>query len=269
MILSHCNQMLQPARRIISVVPSQTELLHYFKLEKETLAITKFCVHPAEWYCNKIRIGGTKTIDIQKIISLNPDLIIANKEENVQEQIEQLAVQFPVWLSDVNTLQEALDMIKDIGELTGSTIKADQLTAEIHNNFATLAEFISTSHFPKALSAAYFIWKNPYMTVGSDSFIADMMQKLGLKNIFAHKKRYPQVTVNDVKNAGCQLLLLSSEPYPFAEKEKEELQQQLPDTKILLVDGEMFSWYGSRLLQAPGYFSSLLKQMYNSNNLSS
>jgi len=249
MILSSPHQPSPPVR-IISLVPSQTELLHYFGLDEETIAITKFCIHPAPWFQNKTRIGGTKAIDIEKIISLQPDLIIANKEENVKEQVESLAAHFPVWLTDVNNLEDAYQMIKDIGQLTFTSDRAKVLIDNIQNEFRELQTL------PDPIPVAYLIWKDPYMTVGGDTFIHDMIEKAGMKNVFGSKKRYPEITISQIKASGCKMLLLSSEPYPFAAKHIAELSLQLPGIKIKLVDGEMFSWYGSRLLKAANYFRS-------------
>ncbi len=261
MILNDTNQLKHPARSIVSLVPSQTELLFYLALEAETIGITKFCIYPPAWYRNKLRVGGTKTIDIQKIINLNPDLIIANKEENVKEQVEALAAHFPVWLSDVNNLKDAFTMIGDIGQLTNRETAALNLVNQIKINFSHLNKPPSESLNQNSLfQACYLIWKDPFMTVGSDTFINDMMQRAGFKNIFETKTRYPEITLNDIVAANCKFLLLSSEPYPFKQTHIDELQQQLPAIKIILVDGEMFSWYGSRLLQAPGYFKTLIAQ---------
>ncbi|HVF82161.1 MAG TPA: helical backbone metal receptor [Flavisolibacter sp.] len=243
--------------RIISLVPSQTELLHHLGLEEEVVGITKFCVHPENWFKIKTRIGGTKNIDLQKIRVLNPDLIIANKEENVQQQIEELANDFPVWVSDVNTLDDALKMINCLGELIGKTEQASILIAEIKKGFADLK--LPTPNC--RLQTAYLIWKEPYMTIGGDTFINDMLCKAGLQNIFQHRQRYPQITLSDLSSMNCELLLLSSEPYPFGQTHIGELKAQLPTTKIILVDGELFSWYGSRLLKAPHYFKSLQQQV--------
>ena len=229
-------------------MPSQTELLHYLGLEKETIGITKFCVHPDKWFRNKNRVGGTKNIDIQKIINLQPDLIIANKEENVKEQVEQVAAHFPVWVSDVNTPEDAYQMIADIGTLTGKTSKAAALVSAIKFEFDQL----SLPRLP--LPACYLIWKDPYMTIGRDTFIHHMLEKAGYENVFAARLRYPQVSVNEIRESGCKVVLLSSEPYPFKQKHIDELQEQLPGVGIQLVDGEMFSWYGNRLLLAPSYF---------------
>ena len=243
--------------RIISLVPSQTELLFDLGLEDEIIGITKFCVHPREWFNTKTRVGGTKNIHLQKIKELNPDLIIANKEENVQEQIEELAKAFLVWISDITTLDDALQMITSIGEITGKTKQAEAITTRIKKGFDKLKSSTANSR----LKTAYLIWKDPYMTIGNDTFINDMLAKAGFENIFQHKKRYPEINLHELSTMRCDLLFLSSEPYPFRQKHIDELSVQLPLTKIILVDGEMFSWYGSRLSKAPAYFTSLHQQI--------
>ena len=242
--------------RIVSLVPSQTELLAHLGLEEEVVGITKFCIHPNEWYRSKTRIGGTKNINLQKIRAINPDLIIANKEENVREQIEELAKEFPVWVSDVNTLEEAYSMIKAIGTITGKEEKAVTLAKEIESQFCQLL----TNNY-QSPTCCYLIWKDPFMTVGGDTFINEMLAQAGFNNIYKNKKRYPPLTTGQLQTANCQLLLLSSEPYPFQQKHIDDLQTHLPQTKIILVDGEMFSWYGSRLLYAPAYFRALQTQV--------
>jgi len=242
-------------KRIISLVPSQTELLFDLGLDESVIGITKFCIHPNEWFKNKTRIGGTKNVNIEKIISLQPDLIIANKEENVKEQIEALQQIAPVWVSDVNNLSDALSMISSIGELTGKITEAKELINNIGNAFNQLS---AINNQP---STAYLIWREPFMSVGGDTFINDMMQRCGFRNIFDNEHRYPEITIEQLKTSGCELLLLSSEPYPFTQKHIDELQLHLPQTKIMLVDGEMFSWYGSRLQYAPHYFQHLIKQL--------
>jgi ABC-type Fe3+-hydroxamate transport system substrate-binding protein len=253
MILSSPKELANKPKRIVSLVPSQTELLAYLGLEEETIAITKFCVHPEPWFRNKTRIGGTKAIDIEKIILLQPDCIIANKEENVKDQVEALAEHFPVWLTDVNNLDEALQMIHDIGTLTHTTERASQLVSQIENNFNAITPAASD------IPVAYLIWKDPYMTVGGDTFINDMIEKGGMQNVFSDRKRYPEISIEQLKNSRCRLVLLSSEPYPFSLKHVAELESSMPGVKIILADGEIFSWYGSRLLMAPEYFESLTR----------
>lgn len=235
--------------RIISLVPSLTELLFDLGLNEEVAAITKFCVHPQQWFHSKTKIGGTKQLNTELIRQLQPGLIIASKEENVKEQVEELAVQFPVWISDINDLDSAYEMITQIGAMTGKERNALLLINRIKNNFAKLS-------FPAPKPrAAYLIWREPYMTVGGDTFIHAMMEAAGLENLFAGRPRYPEITIEDLQNERCELLILSSEPFPFKQKHADELQPFLPDTIIVLADGEMFSWYGSRLAEAPAYFT--------------
>jgi len=250
MILSSPDKLSYRPRRIVSLVPSQTELLHYLGLEEETIAITKFCVHPATWFNNKTRIGGTKVIHIEKIKALDPDLIIANKEENVKEQVEMLAADFPVWVTDVNNLTDAYSMISDIGILTGKEKEARALVSAIKIKFDLLFQL---SDINKIISACYIIWKDPLMTVGADTFISNMLNVAGFKNAFGDMQRYPEISISQLKNSGCKIVLLSSEPYPFKQKHIDELQKELPGIKVIMVDGEMFSWYGSRLLLSADY----------------
>ncbi|MEO6981375.1 MAG: helical backbone metal receptor [Mucilaginibacter sp.] len=237
-------------KRIISVVPSQTELLFYLGLSEEVVAITKFCIHPADKFKSVTKIGGTKQLDIAKIKSLNPDLIIANKEENERGQLEELMQYFPVWISDIYDLEGALDMIERVGELVGQREESLVLSNAIDQNFNNLKPGLSP------LRVAYFIWRKPYMVAGHNTFIDAMLEKCGWVNAF-DLQRYPEVDAEMLRDCRPDLILLSSEPYPFKEKHLAELKALVPSASVKLVDGEMFSWYGSRLLQAPAYFSAL------------
>lgn len=252
MILQQSTALGYIPRRIVSLVPSQTELLYALGLETETAGITKFCIHPATWFKTKQRIGGTKNVNIQAVQALDPDLIIANKEENTKKQVEALAELYPVWITNVNDLHSALQMILDIGKLTGKVLLAQKLANAIKNAFTE----IPSLNIP--VKTAYLIWRKPYMAAGAGTFIHDMLERCGMQNIFAQKTRYPETSIEELKSANCQLLLLSSEPYPFKQQHIDELQSDLPNTIIMLVDGEMFSWYGSRLMHSAGYFTELI-----------
>ncbi len=242
-------QMPHHPQRIVSLVPSQTELLYYLGLDAAVAGITKFCVHPAQWHASKTRIGGTKDINIPLIRSLQPELIIAGKEENVLEQVAHLWDEFPTWISDVGDMQAAQEMITAVGAMTSKPKEALHLAQEIRGAFKQVPA--------PAIKAAYLIWRKPYMTVGGDTYINDMMQRAGFKNVFNQRLRYPEVSISDIRASGCKVVLLSSEPYPFKEKHRAELETALPGITAMLVDGEMFSWYGSRMLLAPDYFKCL------------
>jgi ABC-type Fe3+-hydroxamate transport system substrate-binding protein len=241
--------------RIISLVPSITELLFDLNLHDEVVGITKFCVHPESWFKTKTKIGGTKNIKQDIIASLKPQLIIANKEENVKEQIEALENICPVFITDVSDLNSALQMIERTGTITNRTTEAEFIIQKIKKEFAQLKLQQSK------LRVCYLIWRKPYMTIGGDTFINDMLERCGFENVFANYKRYPEISISQLSTFNCQLILLSSEPFPFKQKHIYELQPYLPHTKIILVDGEMFSWYGSRLQLAPAYFLKLANEL--------
>ena len=243
--------------KIISTVPSITELLHYLNLEEEVVGITKFCVHPDKWFRNKQRIGGTKTLDIGCIEKLQPDLIIANKEENTKEQIELLSRNFEVLLTDIKTSDDALNMVTEIGRKTNRLDQAKNLRtqlAEIYENI---------ERHPTGIRCAYLIWNQPMMTVGNDTYIHHMINKMGMVNVFSDKTRYPETNLNQIIELNTDVLLLSSEPFPFKQKHINEFKTALDNTKCLLVNGEIFSWYGSRLLHVQSETKQMLDSIYS------
>lgn len=254
--IGHQIQLNTAPKRIISVVPSQTELLFDLGLEDNVVGITKFCIHPKKWFENKDRIGGTKNLNIQQIIALKPDLIIANKEENTKEQILELQKLFPVWTSDITNLTEALEMIQQIGLITSTAVLATEICKKIETDFDRLKKL----HF-NSYSTLYFIWKNPYMTIGNKTFIHYIMQQVGLINVVDLDGNYPVLSNNQIVAYNPQLILLSSEPYPFKEKDMLEFKNLCPDAQIILVDGEMFSWYGSRLTKTVDYLIDLYRKI--------
>ena len=247
-----------PPRRIVSLVPSQSELLAWLGLDEQVVGITRFCVHPKTWNAQKNRIGGTKDVRIERVRALKPDLIIGNKEENTRVQIEELAEEFPVWMSDVKTLDDALEMISAIGKMTDRSHKATILAQQIRNSFERLDTSIAEApRYP----VVYLIWKNPWMAAGKGTFIDAMLLRAGLVNV-VEQERYPELCQNALANLGAKAVLLSSEPFPFREKHIEELEGECDQADLVtLVDGEPFSWYGSRLLDAPAYFLQLRKKI--------
>lgn len=239
-----------PPQRIVSLVPSQTELLYELGLGEKVVGITKFCVHPPEWRKSKTIIGGTKNFRFDVIRNLQPDLIIGNKEENYRQGIDELKQEFPVWMSDVITLADAFRLITDIGEITGTTTLARMLREKTEQAFAELEKL-------PPLRTLYLIWKEPWMGAANETFIHEMLTAAGLINILQHKRRYPELTSDELIRLQPEVVMLSSEPYPFREKHANELRQLLPQVRVVLVDGEMFSWYGSRMLYFPQYVNLL------------
>lgn len=262
--LNRVTEISHSPKRIVSLVPSQTELLSALGLDEEVIGITKFCIHPEHWFRNKTRVGGTKTVDIEKLAALHPDLVIANKEENTKEQIGLLEKIAPVWISDINTIPDALQMICEIGIITGKEKTARSIIRQIENDFW---DFQSQLHkyTPKKYRTAYLIWKNPYMAAGAGTFINDMMNLNGMENVFAAGERYPATDCNELKEKNTELILLSSEPYPFKQDHINELRNTLRGTKVIAVDGEIFSWYGSHMLRATAYFQQLQVAIHQNN----
>ena len=238
--------------RVISLVPSITETLFDLGLTSdEIIGRTKFCIHPKELVKNIEIIGGTKNLNIDKIRSLKPDLIIANKEENVKEQVEELMKDFKVLVTNVETLEDNYYLIKQLGHIFGKEEKAQLFNIKTYEAF-------NIPKPEKSLKVAYLIWKDPYMSVGGDTFISRILEELGFENLFKNQKRYPEVQLEDLKEA--DLIFLSSEPFPFKEKHIAEIQNICVDQKIMIVDGEAFSWYGSHLAKCGEYYRKLLKE---------
>jgi ABC-type Fe3+-hydroxamate transport system substrate-binding protein len=248
-----------PPKRIVSLVPSQTEFLFDIGLSEEIVGITRFCIHPADKVKGKTKIGGTKKFDIEKIKSLQPDLIIGNKEENYESGISELSRYFPVWMSDIYTRGDAFSMMLETGRITGKSMQAAEVVTLIANRLDSF--FNACIKWNGEKTCAYFIWRKPYMVAAGNTFIDSMLQLLGFRNVFNNLKRYPEIIADDLKLLNPDYIFLSSEPYSFSEKHFAEFQAFAPNAKVVLVDGEMFSWYGSRLMHVPAYYLELHKAL--------
>lgn len=252
-------QLSTTPKRIISLVPSLTELLCDLDLETSLVGITKFCVHPSHLRAKIPIVGGTKQIHYNRIKDLQPDIIICNKEENTPEIIQELEQFAPVHISDINNIEDCLEIIDMYGNLFEIQVKAHTIISKIRikqNDF----KFFCNGR-PKH-SVAYFIWKDPWMVVGRNTFINSMLGVNNFTNVFENHSRYPEIVMNKLYSE-TELVLLSSEPYPFKEAHIKILQPTFPNAKIFIVDGEMFSWYGSRLIKAFDYYKKLHEQLNN------
>lgn len=238
-------------QRVVSVVPSQTEYLYDLGLGNNIVGQTLFCVHPENRFKNAVKVGGTKKLNLDKIRELKPDIIIANKEENEHSQILKLEKEFPVWISDIKTMDDALDMMLELGSIFGKVMEADNIISQINT---ALAKGMPQQKIRKTL---YLIWREPWMAAGRDTFVNHMMQYAGFDNVLEDSgSRYPDLSDMEIRKLDPEYVLLSSEPYPFKEIHVQELRKLLPQSHIVLVDGEMFSWYGSRLVQAFPYLQT-------------
>ncbi|WP_281635780.1 ABC transporter substrate-binding protein [Flavobacterium marginilacus] len=242
-------------KRIVSLVPSQTELLYDLGLEENIAGITKFCVHPYHLKSTKKIVGGTKKVNYDKIRLLNPDIIICNKEENTQGIVEELKKICTVWVTDIFTLEDNFQMITDFGQLFDKRTEARKWNDKLAFALSDFKNFIQD--FP-IRNVAYFIWKNPYMTAGSGTFIDELLKLNHFQNQYASQERYPEIDLEKMDADGSlDLVLLSSEPFPFKAEDGYDIVKSTDNAQAVLVDGEMFSWYGTRLLKAFDYFKYL------------
>lgn len=246
-------------KRIVSLVPSQTELLCDLGLEDAIVGITKFCVHPYTIKHQKTIVGGTKSIKIDKIRDANPDIILCNKEENTKEIVEACKKIAPVHVSDIFTLEDTVELTKQYGELFSCRTEAAKIIQKLQFKQNDFQQFIQNKEIKKV---AYFIWRKPWMVAANNTFINHLLELNKFTNIYANLERYPEVEIKKIRLQGDpEIVFLSSEPYPFKEEHAFELGRCTHHAKTVFVDGEMFSWYGSRLLKAFDYFKKLHQKL--------
>lgn len=238
-----------PPQRIISLCPAITETMYHLNLDQAIVGRTRFCIHPQPEVNNAINVGGTKDMHIDRIHNLQPDLIIAEKEENTKEMVAELEQHYPVFVFEIQTFDDALDMIRDLGNITNRTLEAIQMNKEITGKFQMVPNITN-------IRVAYVIWKNPYMVVGKNTYIQSLLKQMGFTNPFIkYEGRYPVVTEENLREANLDYIFLATEPFPFRDKHLEQFSQLLPRTKPMIVDGEMF-WYGAKMIEAATYFKN-------------
>lgn len=243
-----------PPERIISCVPSLSELVCDLGFSRRIKGCTKFCIYPENLRKSCTVVGGTKNLRLEAIRDLKPDLILVNKEENVKEQVDELMEEYPVYVSDVKNVESGIRLIKDVSKLLNVIPKGEELSRKIDLGFKKLDAALHGKHPGKVV---YFIWRNPWMTIGGDTYISDVLRRAGYENVFREKNRYPETELEELKTMAVDEIFLSSEPYPFSDKDKKFMQEIFPEVKIRLVDGSMFSWYGSRMEKAAAYLAAL------------
>lgn len=244
-----------PPTRIISLCPGITETLYALELAEEIVGRTRYCIYPTDLVEQATIVGGTKQIDMEKIHLLQPDVVIVEKEENTEEIVKMVEAHYPVFVAEVQSVDEAYRMIHDMGMLTNRVQESAKLIEQIEQPFHRLPSV-------NGLRAAYVIWRKPYMVVGTDTYINDILTKMGFVNPFAQSdERYPAVDKEMLAAAQLDYLLLASEPFPYTEKYFKEFAAFLPHTKLLIVDGEMF-WYGAKMREAVPYFHLTFKDLY-------
>ena len=249
-------EILNKAFNVVSLVPSITELLVYWKQKYRLRGVTSFCPNP---FGKVYSIGGTKNPNLLDIMDIEPDLIIANKEENRKEDIELIAKHFPTYISNINKLEDVYVMMKDLGKIFKQEERAQSLFKEISESMRKF-EF---GHGWKR-KALYFVWRKPMMIAGGNTFIDDMIERAGFKNIGREVgDRYPEITKDRIAELQPDVILLSSEPYRFNKVHRDELKDLIPLENIVFVDAKYFSWYGSRLRGSAAYFTELYENQFN------
>lgn len=253
-----------PPRRIVSLVPSITETIYTFGAQDTVVGVTNFCVEPASALQTKTPVGGTKTLDVEAIKALEPDLIIANAEENREEDIRQLVrgglttfVTFP------RTVAAAINMMRQIAEITGTVDKASPILQEAEETLTEIKTESRTHPRPRVFCP---IWRRPWMTIGSDTYMHDFISVCGGRNIFADRHdRYPRVELDEVARRMPEVILLPDEPYHFMPKHKEEFTTRayvpaVRDRRIYVVEGKILCWYGPRIANGLRHINGLLQK---------
>ena len=244
--------------KIISLVPSLTELLVGLGLEENIVGVTKFCIHPKNLRKDKVIVGGTKNVHLEKIKALHPDFILCNKEENTKEIVENCRKIATTHVSDICTIKDIIALVAYYGTLFSCEEKAFILTKELQDKIKDFENFVKDK---PTLNVVYFIWKNPWMIAANNTFINHLLELTKLKNCYNSKSRYPEIALENLKTKKIDAIFLSSEPFPFKEEHRLDFKKHVKNTNIVLVDGAYFSWYGSRLLEAFDYFKELRKRL--------
>jgi iron complex transport system substrate-binding protein len=243
-------------QRIVSLCPSLTETLFALGLGGQLVGRTRYCIHPQDKVRTITDIGGTKNPEIDDILALEPDLVIAEKEENRPEDIAALESHVPVYVTDVRSIPGALAMVRRLGRLCHRSSEAEDLARQIEERWR------EQSPLTYPVRVAYLIWRKPWMVAGDDTYISDVLDRCGLMNVFAGRPgRYPETSLEEIGQLAPEIVLLSSEPYPFKDRHVQEFANRLPGSKVLLVDGEAFSWYGARMLPAADTLQTIMNEL--------
>ncbi|MGH7948751.1 MAG: helical backbone metal receptor [Candidatus Binataceae bacterium] len=245
-------ELAHPPGRIVSLVPSWTETLFALGFEREVVGVTRFCTEPADRVSTLARVGGTKNPDIAAINGLEPDLVIANAEENRREDVERLrAGGIAVFTTYPRTIAQAVESILRLGQVLARTSQADALAREVVRSVSAIEAGIGV--WSKIRLRTFCpIWKNPWMAFNADTYAHDVLRMLGFNNVFASAgERYPATTLDDALGRRPDVILLPDEPYVFDDGDVEEIKAQLPapvSRRVLIVSGRDLHWYGVHMV---------------------
>jgi ABC-type Fe3+-hydroxamate transport system substrate-binding protein len=252
-------------RRIVSLVPSWTETLFSFGFEAEIIGVTRYCVEPAEAVAKVPKIGGTKNPEIRAILDLQPDLVIANAEENRREDIERLrAGGVAVFTTYPRTVASAVDSILKLGNVVDRPAQAGAMARKIVKSVSEIETGLGA--WTKLRFRVFCpVWKNPWIAFNGDTYAHDVLRMLGFNNIYATAgERYPRVTLEEARELRPDFVLLPNEPYEFDAKDVEELKPLLPpplSRRVVLINGRDLHWYGARMADGLKALAALLARV--------
>lgn len=240
-------------RRIVCLIPSITETLFALGLGDAVVGVTKFCTHPPEGVARVPKVGGARDPDLERIRGLEPDLVVANIEENPKQHVEALREWgIPVYVTYPRSVAEGIAMVRDLGEVTGQVAEAVAMAAELE---AVYRESLGMTSGRPARRVFYPIWREPYRSVNSDTFIHDCLAVSGGVNIFAHRpERYPQISLEEMASLAPEVILLPDEPYRFLPSHLSDFEpfRDIPairDRRVSFIDGKWAAWYGFRMAE--------------------
>ena len=248
--------------RIVSLCPSITETLVAFGLKEELAGVTRYCVHPRDALASIPRVGGTKNPDLAAIRALGPDLVFCNSEENRKEDIEALKRDFAVDVSHPRTVGEIPSLLRHFGRLTGTEERAEEISSRVEDALKRVEEEagqragrVSRPGAPLGFRYVYLVWKDPWMTVGPRTYIADLLRRVGgslslEESSDSGTSDYPVATEDEIVESRPDFLFLPDEPYRFRERDAAFWRTRLPaSTRVALVSGDDFCWHGVRTLR--------------------
>ena len=249
-------------RRVVSLVPSLTEALFAFGLGDSVVGVTNFCVEPRDAVAGKTKVGGTKTLDVPRVLALEPDLVVASAEENRKEDIQALVREgLKVYVTLPTTVAGALDLLAELAAMTGAGKKAGRI---VDGAKKALAQVRKANEGRPPVRTFCPIWRNPWMTVGPGTYMHDFITVCGGVNIFEWRhERYPRVELREVAEKDPQVVLLPDEPYRFGPAHVSEIAglrsiSAVRENRIYLLEGRHLCWYGPRIAGGLRYVSALL-----------
>jgi ABC-type Fe3+-hydroxamate transport system substrate-binding protein len=246
--------------RIVSLVPSLTEALFAFGVGEKVVGRTRYCLWPPRAVGKIPTVGGTKKIDVRRVLELEPDLVVAIKEENSRENVEKLEESgVPVFVGAPENVEGAIELLRELAE----RVEAPRAAAVLDSIERVYGRLRNSAGRTKARRVFVPIWKNPYMSVGSDTYVHDVLKTCGGENICGDVTRYPVVTLEEIEAAQPEVVLLPDEPYPFSAEDLPEFYSlDIPavrEDRIQLVDGKLLTWYGPRMASSLVQLAALLR----------